>query len=187
MVSAAVGFPLLLYLERADTVWSKLQASGGGFYLHHFLLVLPVSWQLLAKGEVAHAWKGALVLSASHCLCLLLTAIAFHCSWRGEKDTLKYTLSKWRLRLAWAWPWDSLHLLSTQGVAANDIDSIEGKKAQVLSFLIDRVARLTKHCRQSSHSQIYTPITQHHAPRLSCSSANDSKSGARRSRWKFFP
>lgn len=184
MVSAAVGFPPLLYLERADTVWSKLQASGGSFYLHHFLLVLPVSWQLLAKGEVVHAWKGALVLSASHCLCLLLTAIAFHSSWRGEKDTLKYTLSKWRLRLAWAWLWDSLHLLSTQGVAANDIDSIGGKKAQVLSFLIDRVARLTKRCRQSSHSQIYTPIT---CPRLSCSSANDSKRGARRSRWKFFP
>lgn len=184
MVSAAVGFPPLLYLERADTVWSKLHASGGSFYLHHFLLVLPVSWQLLAKGEVVHAWKGALVLSASHCLCLLLTAIAFHSSWRGEKDTLKYTLSKWRLRLAWAWLWDSLHLLSTQGVAANDIDSIGGKKAQVLSFLIDRVARLTKRCRQSSHSQIYTPIT---CPRLSCSSANDSKRGARRSRWKFFP
>ncbi len=176
MVSAAVGFPPLLYLERADTVWSKLQASGGGFYLHHFLLVLPVSWQLLAKGEVVHAWKGALVLSASHCLCLLLTAIAFHSSWRGEKDTLKYTLSKWRLRLAWAWPWDSLHLLSTQGVAANDIVSIGGKKAQVLSFLIDWVACLTKHCRKSSRGQICTLITRRR-PQLSHSSVSDFKHG----------
>lgn len=129
LFSGLCGFSTSIIL--GESWHSVMQATGfrGWLYLHHLLLVLPVSWQLLAKGEVAHAWKGALVLSASHCLCLLLTAIAFHSSWRGEKDTLKYTLSKWRLRLAWAWPWDSLHLLSTQGVAANDIDSMVEKSS----------------------------------------------------------
>lgn len=92
-------------------------------------LLISWSWQLLTKVEAAPAWKGEVVLSASHCLCLVDCYCFFIVPGGVEKDTLKCTLSKWRLRLVRAWLWDSLHLLSTQGVAACNIDS-EAKKVR---------------------------------------------------------
>lgn len=154
------------------------------------------SWQLLTKVEVAPAWKGEHVLSASHCLCLVDCYCFFIVPGGVEKDTLKCTLSKWRLRLARAWLWDSLHLLSTQGVAASNIDSEVEKKR--LDSIIPHWLVLTssgKGGTNISSGQFYMLIEQQllmtshwHLvlPTLweECH-INDSKGSMRRSKWQF--